>query len=147
MVGLSNSQFTFAMRVYVILFNARTDNEGIHSVRAEGHDLIYMFADEDDATRYAMMLEAQDLPTPAVEPLDSQEIEEFCADSNYECVLIEQGMLVVPPENNLMDTDWQSDGQHRQTTGKDAEKNADQSQDPNDGVDYDRIRRQLEGLL
>jgi Protein of unknown function (DUF3110) len=128
------------MRVYVILFNARTDNEGIHSVRTEGHDLIYMFADEDDATRYAMMLEAQDLPTPAVEPLDSQEIEEFCADSNYECVLIEQGMLVVPPENNLPDTDWQADGQHRQTA-----ENVDRDGDAN--VDYDRIRRQLEGLL
>lgn len=127
------------MRVYVILFNARTDNEGIHSVRAEGHDLIYMFADEDDATRYAMMLEAQDLPTPAVEPLDSQEIEEFCADSNYECVLIEQGMLVVPPENNVTDTDWQADGQHRDTVNKDEEVSSD--------LDYDRIRRQLEGLL
>ncbi len=128
------------MRVYVILFNARTDNEGIHSVRAEGHDLIYMFADEDDATRYAMMLEAQDLPAPAVEPLDSQEIEEFCADSNYECVLIEQGMLVVPPENNLTDTDWQADGQHRKTA-----ETADE--DASSDVDYDRIRRQLEGLL
>jgi Protein of unknown function (DUF3110) len=130
------------MRVYVILFNARTDNEGIHSVRAEGHDLIYMFADEDDATRYAMMLEAQDLPTPAVEPLDSQEIEEFCADSNYECVLIEQGMLVVPPENNLTDTDWQADGQHRKTA-----ETADKDEDASSDVDYDRIRRQLEGLL
>jgi Protein of unknown function (DUF3110) len=128
------------MRVYVILFNARTDNEGIHSVRAEGHDLIYMFADEDDATRYAMMLEAQDLPSPAVEPLDSQEIEEFCADSKYECVLIEQGMLVVPPENNVTDTDWQADGQHRKTT-----ETADE--DASSDVDYDRIRRQLEGLL
>jgi Protein of unknown function (DUF3110) len=130
------------MRVYVILFNARTDNEGIHSVRAEGHDLIYMFADEDDATRYAMMLEAQDLPTPAVEPLDSQEIEEFCADSNYECVLIEQGMLVVPPENNMTDTDWQADGQHRKTA-----EPVDQDEDVSSDVDYDRIRRQLEGLL
>jgi hypothetical protein len=130
------------MRVYVILFNARTDNEGIHSVRAEGHDLIYMFADEDDATRYAMMLEAQDLPTPAVEALDSQEIEEFCADSNYECVLIEQGMLVVPPENNLTDTDWQADGQHRK-----AAETADKDEDASSDVDYDRIRRQLEGLL
>lgn len=130
------------MRVYVILFNARTDNEGIHSVRAEGHDLIYMFADEDDATRYAMMLEAQDLPNPAVEPLDSQEIEEFCADSNYECVLIEQGMLVVPPENNMTDTDWQADGQHRK-----AAEAVGQDEDASSDVDYDRIRRQLEGLL
>ena len=136
------------MRVYVILFNARTDNEGIHSVRAQGQDFIYMFADEDDATCYAMMLEAQDLPLPAVEPLDSQEIEEFCADSNYKCVLIEKGMLdeqgrlLLPPENNVTDTDWQADGQHRKTA-----EAVGQDEDASSDVDYDRIRRQLEGLL
>jgi Protein of unknown function (DUF3110) len=121
------------MRVYVILFNARTDNEGIHSIQAEDRNIIMMFTEEDDAHRYAMMLEAQDLPNPSVEAMDSQEIEEFCASENYECILVEEGMLVVPPETNVTDTDWQADGQHRNPSS--------------DDVDYDRIRRQLEGLL
>jgi Protein of unknown function (DUF3110) len=131
------------MRVYVILFNARTDNEGIHSLQSGDHNVIMMFTERDDAERYAIMLEAQDMPTPAVEEMDASEIEEFCASSNYECLLVEEGMLVVPPENNVTETDWQEDGTHRSP-----ESNAGGTDDrPSEGIDYDQIRRQLEGLL
>jgi hypothetical protein len=123
------------MRVYVILFNARTENEGIHSIQAEDQNIIMMFAEEDDAHRYAMMLEAQDLPNPTVEPIDSEEIEEFCQSANYECILVEEGMLVVPPDSNVAETDWQADGQPRSGNKS------------SDGIDYDQIRRKLEGLL
>jgi hypothetical protein len=127
------------MRVYVILFNARTENEGIHSVQADDRNLIMMFAEEDDALRYAMMLEAQDLPNPTVEAMDSQEIEDFCADSDYECILVEEGMLVVPPDRNVEETDWQADGQ--------PPKDREAKDKSDDGIDYDQIRRKLEGLL
>ncbi|MFM6280377.1 MAG: DUF3110 domain-containing protein, partial [Dolichospermum sp.] len=48
------------MRVFVLIFNAGTDNEGIHSVRITNNqglevNQILMFASEDDATRYALM--------------------------------------------------------------------------------------------
>jgi len=58
------------MRVFVLLFNARTENEGIHTVRWQsqsGTD-----ASEDDATRFALMLEAQDFPPATVEAMDSE---------------------------------------------------------------------------
>lgn len=127
------------MRVYVILFNAGTDNEGIHSLQSGDHNVIMMFTEQDDAQRYAIMLEAQDMPNPTVEEMDASEIEEFCASSNYECILVEEGMLVVPPENNVLETDWQPDGTHK---SPDAPANP-----PREGIDYDQIRRQLEGLL
>jgi hypothetical protein len=127
------------MRVYVILFNARTDNEGIHSLQSGDHNVIMMFTEQDDAERYAIMLEAQDMPAPSVEEMDAAEIEEFCASSNYECLLVEEGMLVVPPETNVTATDWQADGAHRSTAAD--------SGDRVEGIDYDQIRRQLEGLL
>jgi Protein of unknown function (DUF3110) len=127
------------MRVYVILFNARTDNEGIHSLQSGDHNVIMMFTEQDDAERYAIMLEAQDMPSPSVEEMDAAEIEEFCASSNYECLLVEEGMLVVPPETNVTETDWQADGAHRSTAAD--------SDDRTEGIDYDQIRRQLEGLL
>jgi Protein of unknown function (DUF3110) len=131
------------MRVYVILFNARTNNEGIHSLQSGDHNVIMMFTERDDAERYAIMLEAQDMPTPSVEEMDATEIEEFCASSNYECLLVEAGMLVVPPENNVTETDWQSDGSHL-SSGSSTDNASDR---PSDGIDYDQIRRQLEGLL
>lgn len=140
------------MRIFVLLFNVGTDNEGIHSLKVEERDVVLMFEDEDDATRYGLMLEAQDLPTPAVEEMDDQEIEEFCRSVGYETRLIPSGSLELPPESNVEDMDWQEDG----SNPGDLEKRAGDRPQPNPGAkgsdefssdELDRIRRQLEGLL
>ncbi|MEO0844384.1 MAG: DUF3110 domain-containing protein, partial [Cyanobacteria bacterium J06643_5] len=98
-------------RVFVLIFNARTENEGIHTIRIGNRNKVLMFESEDDATRFALMLEAQDFPTPTVEPMDIEEIEQFCksADYDYEIVPI-NGELIVPPEQNVDETDWREDG-------------------------------------
>jgi len=59
------------MRVFVLLFNAGTENEGIHTIQMGAINKVLMFESEDDATRYALLLEAQDFPTPTVEKIDS----------------------------------------------------------------------------
>ncbi|NES44991.1 MAG: DUF3110 domain-containing protein, partial [Moorea sp. SIO2C4] len=64
-------------QVYVLLFNARTENEGIHTIQIGDKQTVLMFEKEDDATRFALLLEAQDFPTPTVEAIDLEEIEEF----------------------------------------------------------------------
>lgn len=117
------------MRVFVLLFNARTENEGIHTIQIGDRNTVLMFQSEDDATRFALLLEAQDFPSPAVEAMDAEEIEEFCQSVGYDIQLVEEGMLAVPPETNLEETDWQADAPQA------------------DLSDLDRIRRQLEGLL
>jgi hypothetical protein len=66
------------MRVFVLLFNARTENEGIHTIQLGDRNKVLMFESEDDATRFGVMLEAQDFPEPAVEAIDDEEIKEFC---------------------------------------------------------------------
>jgi hypothetical protein len=66
------------MRVFVLLFNARTENEGIHTIQLGDRHKVLMFESEDDATRFGVMLEAQDFPEPAVEAIDDREIKEFC---------------------------------------------------------------------
>jgi Protein of unknown function (DUF3110) len=124
------------MIVYVLLFNARTENEGIHTLQVGDQNIVLMFTEEDDATRFGILLEAQDFPSPSVEAFDSEEIEEFCASAGYECQLIETGMLAVPPENNVEDTDWSPDI-----------KKQPQSASEYSTSELDRIRRQLENLL
>lgn len=119
-------------RVYVLLFNARTENEGIHTIQIGNRQKVLMFESEDDATRFAMMLEAQDFPEATVEEMEAEEIEEFCRSADYDSELIGEGMLAVPPESNVERTDWQPE--------------ADKIEEP-DISDLDRIRRQLEGLL
>ncbi|NES46822.1 MAG: DUF3110 domain-containing protein [Moorea sp. SIO2C4] len=101
---------------------------------------VLMFEKEDDATRFALLLEAQDFPTPTVEAIDLEEIEEFCQSAGYESELVSEGMLAMPPETNLEKTDWQPD--LKKTEEPDLKKT-----EESEISDLDRIRRQLENLL
>lgn len=126
------------MRVYVLLFNPGTDNEGIYTLKMQEEDrnVVLMFESEEDATRYGLLLEAQDFLSPAVEPIESEEVEEFCEEAEYECVLVPEGTLALPPETNLDATDWDPE----QPPSLDAPDEFSLS-------DLDAIRRRLEGLL
>lgn len=88
-------------RVFVLLINAGTENEGIHTIQMGGQNKILMFEDEEDAARYALLLEAQDFPTPTVEEFPAEEIEEFCQEAGYEFEVVESGRLEIPPEANV----------------------------------------------
>lgn len=125
------------MRVFVLLFNARTENEGIHTLKVDDQNVVLMFESEDDATRYGLMLEAQDFATPTIESFESEEIEEFCQGTGYECRLVPDGALAVPPEGNVDQTDWQPNGESAP------------SEKPTEFSDseLEQIRRKLEGLL
>lgn len=125
------------MRVFVLLFNARTDNEGIHTLQSGDRNKILMFENEDDATRFALLLEAQDFPPATVEPMDSRDIEEFCRLADYDWELVEEGRLEIPPQDNVLETDWELGKQP-------ADKETETAMDSDD---LERIRRQLEGLL
>ena len=136
------------MLVYVLLFNPGTDNEGIHTVQMGGRNKILLFASEDDAIRYALMLEAQDFPTPSVESMDSDEIAEFCREANYEWELVEAGMLAIPPDANIDHPDWNPDGNPQDNPAlADPPLSQEEEEAELPQEELDRIRRQLEGLL
>lgn len=132
------------MRVYILVYNSGTDNEGIHSLQTPDQNVILMFESEDDATRYALLLEAQDFLAPSVEEIDSEEIEEFCRDSGYDYKILEAGMLAIPPEKNLDSNLWNPEGDYSAST---EEKPAPESSSDMSKAELERIRRQLEGLL
>ena len=144
------------MRVYVLLFNPGTDNEGIHSLTIGDRNILLMFEQEDDAARYAMLLEAQDFPVPAVEAIDREEIEEFCREAGFEAQFIARDfvpqneferLLLAPPELNQDELDWDPE-ERREPPRAIAE---DTSPEPEAGEfssdELDSIRRRLEGLL
>lgn len=97
------------MLVYVLLFNARTENEGIHTLKVENRNVVLMFENEDDATRFGLMLEAQDFPPVTVESFEMEDIEEFCASADYGCKLVPEGTLTMPPEQTVDQLDWDPD--------------------------------------
>lgn len=133
------------MQVFILLFHARTDNEGIHTLKVNqpeaerglSQDVVLVFEVEDDAVRYALLLEAQDFPAPTVESIDRSEIEEFCQSAGLTLRFVPEGTLEVPPEANLAETDWQPD----------AEADDQDSTQVPATPELDQIRRQLEGLL
>ena len=81
------------MRVFVLLYDAGKDNEGIHSLELAGKTAVLMFENADDAERYAGLLEAQDFPLPTVEELGRDEIEEFCRQAGYEARFVDSGFM------------------------------------------------------
>lgn len=129
------------MQVYVLLFNAGTDNEGIHSLQAGGRNTVLMFENQDDAIRFGLMLEAQDFPVPTVEVFDDDEIKEFCAGAGFDCKLIPSGALMMPPETNVEQTDWQSEGRYNDEEPPTADESRLSNEELND------IRQRLERLL
>tara|TARA_Y100001968_G_scaffold220361_1_gene203215 strand:- start:2479 stop:2871 length:393 start_codon:yes stop_codon:yes gene_type:complete len=104
------------MLVNVLLYEAGTESEGIHSLELNGKTVILMFQDRDDAERYCGLLEAQDFPTPTVEELTRNDIEVFCVEAGYEARFVEKGfipstdeerLMISPPLSNLEVGDWQ----------------------------------------
>jgi hypothetical protein len=135
-----------SMPVHVLLFDAGTDQEGIHSLELNGRTVVLLFEDSDDAERYAGLLEAQDFPVPTVEPLDREEMELFCGEAGYEARFVPAGflpqsaedrLLIAPPERNMDVTNWQEQREQQE------QQAGDTSPDPS----LEAFRRQLEGLL
>ncbi|MFM6190769.1 MAG: DUF3110 domain-containing protein [Planktothrix sp.] len=123
------------MRVYVLLFNAGTENEGIHTIQMGDRNKVLMFEEEDDATRFAVLLEAQDFPPASVEAMDDEEIKDFCQSVDYDWELVAAGDLAIPPEQNVEQTDWQLDADTPEVESEFA------------SPELDDIRKRLEGLL
>ena len=136
------------MRVFVLLFNARTENEGIHTIQVGDRNKVLMFESEDDATRYALMLEAQDFQTPTVEAFDSEEIKEFCQSADYDWEIVPtDSALAIPPEMNVEETDWKPESEE-DVAGETLPPNQESPEKPElSDSELESIRRKLEGLL
>ena len=132
-----------AMRVNVLLFDAGSDSEGIHSLEIAGRTVVLLFENPDDAERYAGLLEAQDFPVPTVESLDREDVELFCRDAGYEARFVASGfvpesdeerLFMAPPEANRDVSQW-----------KDEESLPEP--EPSSSSELDAMRKRLEGLL
>jgi hypothetical protein len=133
------------MAVYVLLFNARTDNEGIHTLRMQGIDVVLMFENEDDATRYGLMLEAQDFPEATVEAIDQEDVEDFCESAGYEYRLVPDGHLRLPPEVRVEEMTWNPNQPPERLAAGSAAGN--ESKGSLSQTELDRLRQQFEKLL
>jgi hypothetical protein len=139
------------MSVHVLLFDAGSENEGIHSLELNGTTVVLLFEDRDDAERYAGLLEAQDFPAPTVEALDRAEMEEFCSNAGYEARFVpagflpqtaEERLLIAPPERNMDVTTWRE-----QEEPAAARPEPEPEPISSGNAELEDFRRRLEGLL
>ena len=147
------------MRVHVLLFDAGTDSEGIHSLEIAGRTVVLLFENPEDAERYAGLLEAQDFPVPTVEALDREDVDLFCREAGYEARLIESGfvpsndeerLFMAPPQSNRDVSNWKDDavsddGLAEQQAAEPARQGLETELESN--PELDELRRRLEGLL
>lgn len=77
------------------------EQEGAYSViDEEGNQVLYLFEEEDDAVRFAMMLEDMDYPTMHVIEIEDDVILHTCEMHGYQYAIITANDLVIPPQEN-----------------------------------------------
>ena len=74
------------------------EEEGAYSVQnEEGHHILYLFEEEDDATRYAMQLEEQGSPEMHVIEVEPDMMIGVCEQHGYDYTVITKNDIVIPP--------------------------------------------------
>ena len=82
-----------------ILTVAGKENDGAYSVTDdEGSQILYLFEEEDDAVRYAMMLENSDYPEMHVLEVEDEVMIKTCQVHDYNYTVITENDIVIPPK-------------------------------------------------
>ena len=76
-------------------------DEGAYAVEdRHGHKVLFLFEEEDDAVRYAMMLEDQDEKPMDVVEVDAELALKTCRVYSYKYAIITPDDIVIPPKND-----------------------------------------------
>ena len=85
--------------MFILTINGR-EKEGAYSVlNDDGEHILYLFEEEDDATRYAMMLEDDGYPEMHVIEIEDDVMIKTCELHDYQYTIITSNDIVIPPKN------------------------------------------------
>ena len=92
--------------MYILTIQGQ-EEEGAYAVAdKDGERALYMFEVEDDAERYAGLLEAEDYPPMTVMEVEDELALNTCNRYNYRYVIITEDDFVIPPRvNDFIQTD------------------------------------------
>jgi len=87
--------------MYLLTINEKQDNGAYAVLNRYGEKVLFMFEEEDDAERYAMMLnvDEEDSSLSVIEVDDSLAIM-TCKRYNYKYAVITPNDIVIPPKND-----------------------------------------------
>ena len=86
--------------MFILTINGREDEGAYSVVNDEGDQVLYLFEEEDDAARFAMMLEEDDYPEMHVMEIDDDLLVGVCEMHGHEYVIITPNDIVTPPQEN-----------------------------------------------
>ena len=83
-----------------IITVAGHEKDGAYSVVDEdGEQVLYIFQEEDDATRYALQLEELDYPEMHVLEIEDEIMIKTCEMHDHRYTIITPNDIVIPPDN------------------------------------------------
>ena len=86
--------------MYLLTIKDRKD-DGAYAVKNEyGEKVLFLFEDEDDAIRYALMLNEDDYQEMDVVEVDDELAITTCKMYNYKYTVITPNDIVIPPNND-----------------------------------------------
>ena len=87
--------------MYILTLEGREDQGAYSVTNDEGRQVLYLFEQEDDCDRFAMMLEERNnTPDLNVLEVDDNLIVKTCQLHGYEYAVITKNDLVIPPEDD-----------------------------------------------
>ena len=87
--------------MYILTVGGK-ENDGAYSViDDDGEHILYLFEGEDDAIRYALMLEDEGSPEMHVIEVEDEIMIKTCEHHDYKYVVITPNDIVIPP--NIQD--------------------------------------------
>ena len=86
--------------MFLLTLKDRKD-DGAYAVQDRyGEKVLFLFEEEDDATRYALMLEDQEEKEMEVIEVDDELAIKTCKVYNYKYAVIKPDDIVIPPKND-----------------------------------------------
>ena len=86
--------------MFIITINGK-ETEGAYSVTDDdGEQILYLFEEEDDAVRYAMMLEDEGSPEMHVIEIEDEVMIKTCEIHDYRYTIITPNDIVIPPQEH-----------------------------------------------
>ena len=86
--------------MYILCLKGK-ENEGAYAISNSNDErILLIFSDEEDAERFAGLLEADDFPPLVTVEVDSESMIEMCENSVYHYTVVSPDELIIPPSHN-----------------------------------------------
>jgi hypothetical protein len=86
--------------MYILTIAGREQDGAYSVVDDDGDDILYLFQEEDDATRYALLLEEDGHPEMHIIEVEDRVMMKTCEMHGYQYILITPDDIVIPPNTD-----------------------------------------------